>query len=32
MAKWFQRFKKSQLVIPLFALLLLVLFNLIRDP
>ncbi len=31
MAKWFQRFKKSQLVIPLFALLLLVVFNLIRD-
>ena len=27
MAKWFQRFKKSQLVIPLFALLLLVLFS-----
>ena len=31
MAKWFQRFKKSQLIIPLFALLLLVVFNLIRD-
>jgi len=31
MAKWFQRFRKSQLVIPLFALLLLVVFNLIRD-
>ena len=31
MAKWFQRFIKSQLVIPLFALLLLVVFNLIRD-
>ena len=28
----FQRFRKSQLMIPLFALLLLVLFNLIRDP
>jgi len=31
MANWFQRFKKSQLIIPLFALLLLVVFNLIRD-
>ena len=32
MAKRFQRLRKSQLVIPLFALLLLALFNLIRDP
>ena len=31
MAKWFQRFRKSQLVIPLFALLLLILFNAFRD-
>lgn len=31
MAKRFNRFKKSQLVIPLFALLLLVVFNLVRD-
>ena len=32
MGKRFQRFKKSQLVIPIFALLLLSLFNAIRDP
>jgi len=31
MAKWFRKLMKSQLVIPLFALLLLVVFNLIRD-
>lgn len=31
MAKWFQKLAKSQLVIPLFALLLLIVFNLIRD-
>lgn len=32
MAKRFERFRKSQLVIPLFALALLIIFNLIRDP
>ena len=31
MAKWLKKISKSQLVIPLFALLLLVVFNLIRD-
>ena len=32
MAKWFKKISKSQLIVPLFALLLLVVFNLIRDP
>ncbi len=32
MAKAFKKFSKSQLVVPLFALLLLIVFNLIRDP
>ena len=31
MAKWLQKVAKSQLVVPLFALLLIVVFNLIRD-
>ena len=31
MAKWLKKFQKSQLMIPLVALLLLVLFNMIRD-
>ena len=32
MGKWFRKFLRSQLVIPIFALLLLVVFNFIRDP
>ncbi len=31
MANWFKKLMKSQLVVPLFALLLLIVFNLIRD-